>query len=128
MGELIPFAGALAECERCHIQLRVASVRRDDSNPSWVPRLRLADKPKGVCASCNVRIWFSVMEPVLETALLGTRLPEALSYPHVQNTLLQLFTAANSDPECGRDIDWKKVADDWDLPIPGVKSKRKGRR
>lgn len=124
MAEIIPFGGALAQCERCGVSLRVATQRRDDPPPSWVPRLRLAATPKGVCASCNVRIWFHTMEHVLETVALGVKMPEALSYPHVQATLLQLFTVAHSDPECGRDIDWAKVAADWNLPIPGVKARK----
>lgn len=127
MAEIIPFGGSRAACERCGVELRVASVRRDDENPSWVPRLRLAATPKGVCASCNVRAWFHLMEPVLETAMLGTKLPDALSLPHVQAQLLTIFTAAHSDPECGRDIDWRSVADNWHLPIPGVKAKRSSR-
>ena len=116
MGELIRLGGTLANCDRCGVLLRVASSRRDDENPSWVPRLRLAAEPKGVCASCNVRIWFYVMRHQLE----GTNLPAALALPHVSAHLGGIFAANNSDPDCLRDVDWSRVIADWDLPIPGV--------
>lgn len=121
--ELIPSSGALAECSRCHAPLRVASSRRTDPNPSWAPRLRLADKPAGVCAGCSVRMWFHLVEPVLETHLHGTPLPGALRLPHVQDTLLRLFALAHSDEAVARDIDWPAVIANWDLPIPGAEKR-----
>ena len=125
MGELIRLGGTLANCDRCGVLLRVASSRRDDENPSWVPRLRLAAEPKGVCASCNVRIWFHLMRFQLEG--VTANLPAALAMPHVRAHMLTIFERTNSDPACARDIDWDSVVANWDLPLPKAPRKRRAK-
>jgi hypothetical protein len=119
VSEAIPSAGALANCERCGVILRVASVRNTEVGPLGV---RLAKKPEGVCASCNVRQWFATKGKFLE--LDQSNLPAALLLPHVQDVYGQLLIAANSDAGAVQGIDWKKVVADWDLPVR-VKAKRK---
>jgi hypothetical protein len=80
--------------------------------------LRLSTKPEGLCVCCAVREWFYVMRDAVPDFE-----PEELLHPWIreQFTRIMLANKADASPV---EIDWKRVVEQWHLPIPGATKPR----
>ena len=121
MGKVIclPGAGQVATCERCGDPCKVADKRKDDAT-----MLRLAKEPKGFCANCAVTEWLMLAD---RTGMIPEIEPKHFLVPAIQAQFAQLMRTAKSDMD-PREINWTKVVEHWNLPMPkldaGVKSLR----
>jgi hypothetical protein len=106
--------GALAHCERCGRQLRVADSRREDSKP-----FRLAKVPKGVCPECVMTQFLYNTYPVnMQIDIAG---PELLLKLHIREAFLMCGVLNDCDLHID-EIDWRRVVENWSLPVKVAKS------
>lgn len=112
--EVIDLSGAVGECERCRIPLRVAGERNAEAS-----MLRLAKAPTGYCIDCAVREWFYVMRDAIRDLD-----PKELRHPWIQEQYGKIMKVANSDAR-PQEINWEKVIADWDLPLKGARKPRR---
>ncbi len=110
---------ALAKCDRCAVQLRVAESRREDSRP-----FRKAAVPKGLCPDCVMTEFLYNTYPV--NMIIDERGPEMLL--NAESMRMALLSSGVMDPaHCEMDvneINWRRVVDNWNLPVKLSKSGR----
>lgn len=110
---------ALAKCDRCAVQLRVAESRREDSRP-----FRKAAVPEGLCPDCVMTEFLYNTYPV--NMIINERGPEMLL--NAESMRMALLSSGVMDPaHCEMDvneINWRRVVDNWNLPVKLSKSGR----
>jgi hypothetical protein len=109
--------GALAKCDRCSVQLRIAESRRQDSRP-----FRKSATIHGHCPDCVMTEFLYNTYPV--NMLIDERGPEMLL--NAEFMRMALLSSGVMDPaHCEMDvneINWQRVVDNWDLPVKVAKS------
>ena len=119
--EILRGAGAIVPCGRCGCDCRVAEARRADAT---MLRFAAATTP-GRCLECAIREWFYMMN---ENHWLPDFEPEELRHPWIREQFANIMRAFITD-SVASEIDWPKVIENWNLPLPSAKrGKRKGSR
>ena len=102
-------------CQRCSMPLRVG---RPPSTEAQL--LRRSSTGVGVCPTCAVRKW---LEAFMGDAHPNLK-PEHLLLPHVREQFIVIMRVGNADAKPD-EINWQKLVDEWDLPIPGARKARR---
>jgi hypothetical protein len=109
--------GALAKCDRCGVQLRVAETRREDSRP-----FRRSMTTAGLCPDCVMTEFLYNTYPV--NMIIDERGPEMLLNAECMRSAL-LSSGVMDPAHCEMDvneINWQRVYDNWNLPVKVKKS------
>ena len=77
--------------------------------------LRKAATPKGLCINCATQDELRHLYPA--NLILARSGPRCLALPHIQQQFEAILRSAGTDAAPG-EIDWVKVAANWDLPFP----------
>jgi len=102
--------GAVASCERCGKKIQVAAARREDAE-----LFRLAKELKGVCADCVMTQFLYNTYPI--NMQLDEAGPELLLKPGIREAFVSCGILDRGDLKID-EIDWQRVVDNWDLPVP----------
>ena len=104
----------LATCDRCGVPCKVA----DTSNPE-ARLLQHSTVPSGYCPDCGTTAF-------LKTSPMGRLIsdPAMLLAPHVQAKFALMMQSGNADASPD-EINWQRVVENWDLPLPQQRKRRK---
>lgn len=106
-----PDAGQVTACQRCGAEVRVSQTRNLNASMH-----RHAATPEGYCVNCSVAEWFVAVD-LRDGVVVGEPLdPQTLLQPQVQESYARIMKVSGADADPA-EIDWAKVARDWNLPF-----------
>jgi hypothetical protein len=114
--DTIKDAGLVAKCSRCGVPVKVATARRADAEI-----LRLSKTTDGVCANCAVTQFLYNTYPA--NSIIDERGPEMLLSPGIGEAFISSGLMDRADMDI-REVDWKAVVANWDLPVKIAKDPR----
>jgi hypothetical protein len=102
--------GALAYCERCKVELRVAETRREDAAP-----FRRSLTTQGVCPDCVMTEFLYNTYPV--NSIIDRAGPEMLlQADFIRQAFLSSGIMERSEMDI-REVNWQRVVANWKLPV-----------
>lgn len=107
----------VVECERCHRECRPGK-----GNPK---ALLMRKSTKGYCVDCAVTQFLMSVEPI--ATMLRERGTDVLltgENPQVSEQFAEILRIGESDAH-GDVIDWRRVVDNWHLPVKGLGRRRR---
>ena len=120
--KIIPLvnAGRTTNCQRCNRACKVAGTANKNARPA-----RHADGT-GLCPDCVITSFLKEEINIESLLPKGTEAREALRLPHIQGMFQNLLLAGKSDLKAS-EINWERIIELWDLPLPKVVRKRRGK-
>ena len=109
------FKTADAQCDRCKRPLQLTP----STNPTIL--LRRASKPTGVCPDCAITQFLYNTYPL--NMQIDEAGPELLLKPHIPQVFDMFLKQSGCDLDIN-EIDWKRVVDNWYLPVTVHKDPR----
>lgn len=114
----------LAECVRCQKMCRIAGPSNPDARLLKYATATEVKQDGGLCADCATTQFLRGIETIMYG--LENNGVKILLDPRVQKQFGELMAVGKADADPA-EVNWQRVVENWDLPFPKKKGKKKKR-